>query len=84
MALWFLDSKMASMRRGGASGGAGNMAGQGGSAGGAGAPPGPGQVVIADPNRLVPVQITIPAQVKHLIFISLCYATHNFMNINFS
>jgi len=60
-----LDSKMASMRRGGASGGASNMAGQGGSAGGAGAPPGPGQVVIADPNRLVPVQITIPAQANN-------------------
>ena len=63
------------MRRGGASGGASNMAGQ---AGGPGAPPGPGQVVIADPNRLVPVQITIPAQVKYLIYHLKCNKTIDF------
>eukprot|EP00088_Acartia_fossae_P031951 TRINITY_DN32740_c0_g1_i1.p1 TRINITY_DN32740_c0_g1~~TRINITY_DN32740_c0_g1_i1.p1 ORF type:complete len:201 (-),score=44.31 TRINITY_DN32740_c0_g1_i1:328-891(-) len=56
-----LDSKMAAMRR--AVGGMGNNA-----AGGAAAPAGgggqqqPQHVVISDPNRLVPVQITIPAQ----------------------
>ena len=57
-----LDSKMSSMRRSGGGGAAGNnIAAQGASAGSGAAP---GQVVIADPNRLVPVQITIPAQVR--------------------
>jgi len=58
-----LDSKMSSMRRSGGGGAAGNnIAAQGASAGGGAAP---GQVVIADPNRLVPVQITIPAQANN-------------------
>jgi transcription initiation factor TFIIA large subunit len=60
-----LDSKMNSMRRSGGNsgGGGGNMAGGQSSSGGAAAAP--GQVVIADPNRLVPVQITIPAQANN-------------------
>jgi len=62
-----LDNKMANVRRGVVGGHAGGGGGGGGNAVQAPAAPAPPpaaqpHVVISDPNRLMPVQITIPAQ----------------------
>eukprot|EP00088_Acartia_fossae_P028024 TRINITY_DN287_c0_g1_i3.p1 TRINITY_DN287_c0_g1~~TRINITY_DN287_c0_g1_i3.p1 ORF type:complete len:195 (+),score=54.69 TRINITY_DN287_c0_g1_i3:45-629(+) len=64
-----LESKMSGMRRGGGAGsgggGGGSMASQNTTSSGATGAVSGQQVVIADPNRLMPVQITIPAQANN-------------------
>ena len=62
-----LDARQRAMGGGGGGGQAGSSGAASGTATGAGAAPGGGavtgsQLVITDPERLVPVQITIPAQ----------------------